>query len=379
MKHLEWKGLIRISVCVFAVYLAVHFLPDVSGFLGDVFAAAAPLFLGVVLAYIINLIYGAYLKILFPRAKRIFWQKARRPLALTLAIISLFALLALVIGLVIPQFVLCIKLLIEKIPALLAATREWIANSAFLSQTLLPLFQKINWQGMMDQAMGLLSSGFDGLIVVLTEVVSGTVTVFIALIFSIYMIWNKTTLFGQIRRLGRNFLSEAKQERLGYLFSTFNNTFRKFLIGQCTEAILLGLLCALGMTILRMPYAVMISAFVSFTALIPIVGAFLGAIVGAVMILTVSPLKALFFLVFIIVLQQIEGNLIYPKVVGSSLGLPAMWVLTAVTMGGALFGVWGMLLGVPLTASLYRIAKHDLAEHEKKMKIDPEPTKEGAE
>lgn len=379
MKHLEWKGLIRISVCVFAVYLAVHFLPDVSGFLGDVFSAAAPLFLGAVLAYIINLIYGAYLKILFPRAKRLFWQKSRRPLALTLAIISLFALLALVIGLVIPQFVLCIKLLIEKIPALLTATREWIANSDFLSQTLLPLFQKINWQGMMDQAMGLLSSGFDGLIVVLTEVVSGTVTVFIALIFSIYMIWNKTTLFGQIKRLGRNFLSEAKQERLGYLFSTFNNTFRKFLIGQCTEAILLGLLCALGMTILRMPYAVMISAFVSFTALIPIVGAFLGAIVGAVMILTVSPLKALFFLVFIIVLQQIEGNLIYPKVVGSSLGLPAMWVLTAVTMGGALFGVWGMLLGVPLTASLYRIAKHDLAEHEKKMKLDPEPTKGGAE
>ena len=128
-------------------------------------------------------------------------------------------------------------------------------------------------------------------------------------------------------------------------------------MGQCTEAVILGLLCALGMWILRMPYAAMIGALIAFTSLVPIAGAYIGGVIGAFMVFTVSPLQALVFIVYLVVLQQIEGNLIYPKVVGTSVGLPAIWVLVAITVGGGIMGVAGMLLGVPIAAVIYKILK----------------------
>ena len=141
-----------------------------------------------------------------------------------------------------------------------------------------------------------------------------------------------------------------------------NDCFHKFIVGQCTEAVILGSLCMVGMLVLRLPYAPMIGALVAFTALIPIVGAFIGAGVGAFLILMVSPSKAVIFLVFIIVLQQIEGNLIYPRVVGSSMGLPGIWVLAAVTVGGGVMGIPGMMIGVPLMAVIYKLVKENINE-----------------
>ena len=139
-----------------------------------------------------------------------------------------------------------------------------------------------------------------------------------------------------------------------------NGCFRRFLVGQCTEAVILGLLCMAGMLLFRFPYATMVGALIGFTALIPVAGAYIGAGVGAFMIFTVSPVKALLFLVFIVVLQQLEGNLIYPKVVGSSIGLPGIWVLAAVTVGGGILGIFGMLLAVPLAAACYQMVREDV-------------------
>ena len=144
------------------------------------------------------------------------------------------------------------------------------------------------------------------------------------------------------------------------MVGVINDCFHRYIVGQCTEAVILGVLCMLGMMIIRLPYATMIGALIGFTALIPVAGAYIGAFVGAFMILTLAPVKALIFLVFIVVLQQLEGNLIYPRVVGSSLGLPAIWVLAAVTVGGGVLGVPGMLLGVPLTAAVYRLVRNDV-------------------
>ena len=141
---------------------------------------------------------------------------------------------------------------------------------------------------------------------------------------------------------------------------SWDDCFHRYIVGQCTEAVILGVLCTVGMLIFRFPYAPMIGALIGFTALIPVAGAYIGAAVGAIMILTVSPLKALLFLVFIVVLQQLEGNLIYPKVVGKSIGLPAIWVLAAITVGGSLMGIAGMLISVPITAALYRLLKEDM-------------------
>ena len=150
-------------------------------------------------------------------------------------------------------------------------------------------------------------------------------------------------------------------------------SFRKYLIGQCTEAVILGILCAIGMLILRLPYAAMISTLIAFTALIPIAGAYIGAFIGAFMILTDSPVKALIFLIFLVILQQLEGNLIYPRVVGEALGLPGIWVLAAVTVGGGIAGVAGMFLGVLLVAAVYRMLRDTLNAKEKAEQQAPPP------
>ena len=144
------------------------------------------------------------------------------------------------------------------------------------------------------------------------------------------------------------------------LLKTLNECFHKYIVGQCTEALILGGLCLAGMLILQLPYAPMISALIAFTALIPVAGGYIGAGIGAFMILTVSPVKALIFLIFIVVLQQLEGNIIYPKVVGSSMGLPAIWVLAAVTIGGGIMGIIGMVISVPIAATAYRLLQKDL-------------------
>jgi predicted PurR-regulated permease PerM len=144
------------------------------------------------------------------------------------------------------------------------------------------------------------------------------------------------------------------------VLETLNESFHNFVVGQCLEALILGALCTLGMLIFRFPYAVMVGTLVGFTALIPIAGAYIGAFVGAFVIFTVRPLSALFFLIYIVVLQQIEGNIIYPRVVGTSLGLPGIWVLAAVMIGGNVGGVVGMLLGVPLCSALYKLLREDV-------------------
>ena len=187
-----------------------------------------------------------------------------------------------------------------------------------------------------------------------------------AVIFALYLLFGKETLIGQLRRLCNRYIGPGFTLRLEYITRVFNTKFQSFIIGQCLEAIILGVLCTLGMTLFRFPYALMVGATIAATALIPILGAYLGAGIGAFMIFTENPLQALGFLVFIIVLQQLEGNLIYPRTVGSSIGLPGIWVIAAVTVGGGFAGIPGMLVGVPLTASIYQFVCDDIHRSERK-------------
>ena len=160
------------------------------------------------------------------------------------------------------------------------------------------------------------------------------------------------------------YLPKETCRKIRAVVKTMDECFHNYIVGQCTEAVILGVLCILGMLLFRLPYATMVGTLVGFTALIPVAGAYIGAAVGAFMILTVSPAKALVFLIFILVLQQLEGNIIYPRVVGQSIGLPAIWVLAAVTVGGGLFGVVGMLLGVPLAATAWKLLGKDMKARE---------------
>lgn len=192
------------------------------------------------------------------------------------------------------------------------------------------------------------------------SVFSGVVTALMSIIFAVYLLTGKEKLGNQCNRLMQRYLKDSWNRKLQNLLKTLNECFHKYIVGQCTEALILGGLCLAGMLILQLPYAPMISALIAFTALIPVAGGYIGAGIGAFMILTVSPVKALIFLIFIVVLQQLEGNIIYPKVVGSSMGLPAIWVLAAVTIGGGIMGIIGMVISVPIAATAYRLLQKDL-------------------
>lgn len=200
----------------------------------------------------------------------------------------------------------------------------------------------------------------------------------IGLIFAIYLLANKEKLAIQVKKLTTAYIPEHIRTVCTEFIRLFDQTLSNFIVGQCTEAVILGTLCALGMMILRLPYAMMTGVIVGVTALIPVVGAYVGAVVGGFMIFMVDPMKALVFVIFLLILQQLEGNIIYPKVVGSSIGLPGMWVLASVTLGGGLFGVVGMLMGVPLAATLYKwigqCTNQRLAAKTEQESVEKEPT-----
>lgn len=358
---LDLKTCFRLGLTLFILFLVISYWDKVSV---AVISAAAPIIIGFVIAYLVNIIMCAYERIYFKKSKKKFVNKSRRPVCMIAAFLTVLAVIALVIGLVVPEFISCIQVLIEKLPGAITKAIEKLGNIEFISDEVITALSSINWQSKISELVGIASTGVTNLVGVVissvTAVFSGVVTGFLSLIFAIYFLLGKNKLINQSNRVLKHYLAENWYRKIKYLVKVFNESFHRYIVGQCIEAVILGVLCTVGMLILRLPYATMIGALIAFTALIPIVGAFLGAGVGAFMILTEDPIKALIFIIFILVLQQLEGNLIYPKVVGTSIGIPAIWVLAAVTIGGGVFGIAGMLIFVPLTAAVFRIVREDL-------------------
>ncbi len=361
---IEWKTCIKIAVCLFALYLAVTYWGTVAGFIGVLLGAASPLFIGGIVAYIVNLLMSSYEKRFFAKVKNQKLLKLKRPICMVLAFITLAAVVAIIIGLVLPQFVDCIMLLVNQIPDAMNWVVEQLDNVKYIPQEYIDMLASIDWYSKAGQIISTITSGIGDVmgvvIATVSGVVGGIITAFLSTIFAIYLLLDKEKLAGQAQRIAKKYLSTKLYGKTVYVLTVLNDCFKKYIVGQCTEAVILGVLCTLGMWILGLPYAPMIGALVAFTALIPIAGAYIGAGVGAFMILMVSPIQALVFIIFLVVLQQLEGNLIYPKVVGSSMGLPAIWVLAAITVGGGVAGIMGMLVGVPIAATAYRILKNDV-------------------
>jgi len=284
--------------------------------------------------------------------------------------------ITLIVGLVVPELTSCIQLLISDIPPAMEALLSSELFKELAPEDLYAQLRGIDWKSLMNEVMKFVSGGLGStvgaVVSAVSNVISDVVTGVLAFIFAIYFLLGKEKLCEQYRRLMKNYLPEKAVRKINYVASVVNDSFHRYIVGQCTEAIILGVLCALGMLVFQFPYAGMIGALIGFTALIPVAGAYIGGVVGFVMILTVSPIKALLFIVFLVVLQQLEGNLIYPKVVGGSLGLPAVWVLAAVTIGGALMGISGMLIGVPIAASVYRLIRDDMRRKEQDKQIEKE-------
>lgn len=360
----EWKPYLRLAVCAFAVFLAVRYWDGFVYAAGLVLGAATPLILGAVIAYVLNILMNCYERWLdFPKP---WWKKIRRPACILLAALTVVAVIALVLRLIIPQLISCFEVLIAALPKALGSVYKWLDETVGIGQYVQDPAQLFpagttDWRSILTRGAELLLSGVGGVMNVaisaISTVTSSLLSFFLGLVFAFYILTGKETLGAQLRRLMRILLGEGVTAKCGHVLQVIDKAFHSYIVGQCLEALILGVLCAIGMMILRLPYAIMIGALVGMTALIPVAGAYIGAAVGAVMIFSVSPVQALVFLIFLVVLQQIEGNLIYPRTVGSSLGLPGIWVLAAVTLGGGVMGILGMLLFVPATAAAYQLVK----------------------
>ena len=382
MTNSKMKRYIILGAVLCALYLIASNIGSVIGGISFVVSALKPFFIGCVTAYIVNIPMSFFEKHYIFKGKVM--QKCKNSFCMIGAFLCVAAILFLVVNLVLPELISCISLLADKIPPALEAAYKYVMEN-WLSDDVLPgLYnslssQSIDWQSLVQRGINVIFSGVGGAMNYLISTVSSTLlTIFdvaVGIIFSIYMLLNKRKLKSQVSRLTDAYMKPQIKSRAAYVLDVLDHSFHHFIVGQCTEAVILGLLCIIGMLLFRFPYAVMIGTLVGFTALIPVAGAYIGAGVGAFMIFTVSPFQALMFLIFIIVLQQIEGNVIYPKVVGSSISLPGMWVLLAITLGGSIAGISGMLVGVPLTAALYQLVRADV---KKRQAVQPVSVDEAA-
>lgn len=361
---IEWKSCFKVGISIFVLFLCIHYWSNVAGLFGALIGAAAPLLIGCVIAYLVNILMSFYEKHYFPKSKKRFFIKSRRPVCMLGAILTLVLVAFLIFKLIVPELFSCVQVILSNIPEAIGKCISYLQNANILPDDILGSLSAIDWRSKTEELIALFTSGIGnvtGIVVgVVSSVFSGVVTAIVSVIFSIYLLSGKEKVGGQIIRLMQRYIKERWYKKIMHVLTTMHDCFRRYIIGQCTEAVILGLLCTLGMWLLKIPYAPMIGALIAFTALIPIAGGYIGAGVGAFMILTESPMKALIFLIFIIILQQLEGNLIYPRVVGSSMGLPGIWVLAAVTIGGGIMGIFGMLLGVPLAATVYRLLREDV-------------------
>ena len=372
--NIEWKNCFRVGISAFLLFLGIYYWDSVTKWAWLIVGAAAPLLIGVIIAYVLNILMSFYERLWFPRSRKKNAAKGRRVICLILAILTLLGIVAAVVGLVLPELIASVQLLIDLALGWLPGAMDELTHNESIAE-LLPedvwvALENINWKELINKAIEAVTSGIGGAVGtvagVIGSVFSTLVTVLVALIFALYLLINKERLMNQGNRLMNVYLRPNVNRQVRHVLDVLNDCFHRYVVGQCIEAVILGVLCMLGMFIFRFPYATMIGTLVGFTALIPIAGAYIGAAVGAFMILTVSPVQAVLFVVYLTILQQLEGNLIYPRVVGSSLGLPGLWVLAAVTVGGGLYGVLGMLIGVPLAAAGYRLLREDVIFREGK-------------
>lgn len=365
--------------------LGIRYFDVLLGGAGDLWGIAAPLIAGCVMAYVLNLPMRWFEKRYFPNSQKRIVHKTRRPVCIVLSILAVALIAYMILRVVVPELVNAVILIGQSVPPLVEGIMDWLVkNMEGFPQTAEELENlQIDWNALGDTVWQYLKSGLSGVlnstVSIVSGVIGGTIHFVISLIFSIYLLSSKEKLGRQAKALVRAYVKPELIERGRRIVRTADQTFSSFIVGQVTEAVILGTLCTLGMWLFRFPYAPMIGAFIGATALIPVVGAYLGGAVGVIMILTQDPVKAILFVVFLVVLQQLEGNLIYPKVVGSSIGLPGMWVLTAVTLGGGILGVSGMLIGVPVAATFYKLLGDDVRRRtagNPQKKILPENTEE---
>lgn len=367
MINLEKNKKTIIELIIFTVVIIFAFvnIEALWSFITYIIKIFMPFIIGVMIAFVLNVLLNVVENKLFKKLNEKngkVWKKIKRPTSLITTFIIIIALIAFILGLLIPQLQNTATIFTENFDSYKKESIKILDKIGIDDKDIKVLNKNIekikgevtsyvgdNKQEIVQTTFGVASS------------VVGTITsLVLGIVFAIYILLKKEDLARQSRKVLKAYFPEKKEKRIREIANLSNKTFGNFISGQCLEALIIGVLCFIGMFILQIPYASTISVLVGFTALIPVFGAFIGTVIGAFLILMVDPTKAIIFIIFILILQQLEGNLIYPKVVGKSVGLPGIWVMVAVTVGASIAGVLGMLLSVPICSVLYSILKTDV-------------------
>ena len=355
MKDPKFKS--NLLLATYVVVLAFIFIniKSVGNVFGSTMAMLKPFLIAICIAFVLNIPMKFYEeKVLDKIIKQ---PKKRRPLAIILTIITIIAIVVGLVLFIIPQLVESGATLVKNIPDYVKTLEMFISEHFSTTEVFDELWNQVLSMGeniikVVGQVTGSLVSQ---LVDITVGVTSTIINFFMGILIAIYILLSKEKLGIQAKKMLYAFFDRGKADKVMEVASISHNKFSKFITGQCIEAVLLGGLCFIGMTIFSMPYALLVSTIIGVTALVPIFGALIGTIPAAFIIFMVEPMTAVWFVILIVVIQQIEGNLIYPMVVGNSIGLSAIWVLLAITVGGSTFGILGILIGIPLFGVLYTL------------------------
>ena len=356
------QQMLIVATYAILLYLVLSHLDRVSAALGYLSGVMTPIVLGICIAYVVNLL----LKLVENRLLAPLWEKvprlarAKRGICLLITFLLVALILTALVMFIVPQIGQSAASLAAQVPSFVNQAGAWLSRLAQNYQVTSTIWQELslNWKEIASTLSGFVTTTVPQLLNFTIGFTSGVMNLVLGVTLAVYMLLDKERLISMLRKLSYAFLPKAAADHLCAVCREANRIFSSFIAGQIAEACILGTLCALSMTLLRFPYPLLIGVVVGVTALIPILGAYIGTIPSAFIILMESgPLRAVGFVVFIVCLQQFEGNVIYPKVVGGSIGLRGIWVLVAITVGGSLFGLPGMVVGVPVFAVLYTLVR----------------------
>ena len=373
------NGMILLVFAAVLVLVLMRF-DQVWGAVLTVVGTVAPVFYGIVLAYILNVFVHFFEDVAFKPLRNVkskLWKKVRRPLAVALAYLLVALVLVSIIAFIIPGLIESMGILADTVqqtvPGYVTSAMDWL--NEFAQENDLTFIQdflrNFNWSNVLSSASAVLRDFLSSLVGVTINVASGVFAAVMGFIFSVYMLMGKEKLLRGVKSTLLAFLPRPTAQKIGQIATLTNRMFFNFIRGQLLECVILGSLCYVGMSILQLDYALLISSVVTLGALIPILGAYIGAAVGVLILLLVHPIDALIFLIFLLILQQVEGNMIYPRVVGSSIGLPPLWTLFAVVFWGGVLGIPGILFGTPATAVIYRLLRTSVRSRLRQRNIDP--------
>lgn len=364
MRYPNREELIRMGLAAFAVYLGIYYWQSISHALVLALSALYPVLAGCAIAYIANIPMAFF-------ERRLAWMDAnarlakfRRPICLLGGLVIVVAATGFLVRFIAPELMQSVRMMSTKIPAMVQNLRALFREIDLGTLVDEQLASISNWSSIQQQLSNYFMSGTGGfmgsVLSRVSSVLSSTFEVFMSAILAIYLLMGKEKLAGQVSRLAETYLGRDVSGRLFYIARVFDRSFHNFIVGRCLVSLLLGVMCFGGMLLFKFPYAMTISTVVGVTYIVPVVGGYVGGIIGALLIFSISPMKAVGFVIFVLILEQFEANVIFPHIVGSSIGLPGIWVLAAVAVGGGLGGIPVVLLSVPVAASIYQLLGDDM-------------------